>query len=82
VGSSNFQTELQYVAEFAKHYVIGPNNVQIGIVTFANFVRNEFEMNTTKNNYSLLTGHWGSDLILCNCISFSFLYHRIVEHEL
>ena len=49
MGSSNFQTELQYVAEFAKHYVIGPNNVQIGIVTFASFVRNEFEMNTTKN---------------------------------
>ena len=49
MGFSNFQTELQYVAEFAKHYVIGPNNVQIGIVTFATFVRNEFEMNTTNN---------------------------------
>lgn len=45
----DFQTELQSVAEFAKFYVIGPHNVQIGIVTFSSTARNEFDMNSFTN---------------------------------
>lgn len=44
VGSSAFQTELQFIAEFAKHYVIGPRNVQIGIVTFSGSPTKEFDL--------------------------------------
>ena len=44
VGSSAFQTELQFIAEFAKHYVIGPRNVQIGVVTFSGSPKKEFDM--------------------------------------
>ena len=49
IGAEHFKKELGFIAEFAKHYVIGPTNVQIGIVTFTSKVRNEFNMNTYKN---------------------------------
>jgi collagen type VI alpha len=49
IGSGHFKKELEFIAEFAKHYAIGPNNVQIGIVTFSANVRNGFNMNTYKN---------------------------------
>jgi hypothetical protein len=39
VGKSAFQTELQFIAEFAKHYVIGPRNVQIGVLSPAAVVK-------------------------------------------
>lgn len=44
VGKSAFQTELQFIAEFAKHYVIGPRNVQIGVVTFSGSPTKEFDL--------------------------------------
>jgi collagen type VI alpha len=45
----DFQKELQSVAEFAKFYVIGPHDVQIGIVTFSSTARNEFYLNSFTN---------------------------------
>jgi Mg-chelatase subunit ChlD len=44
VGKSAFQTELQFIAEFAKHYVIGPRNVQIGVVTFSGSPTKVFDL--------------------------------------
>lgn len=45
IQASNFQLELQFIAEFAKHYVISPTNVQIGVMTFTTTVYDHFAMN-------------------------------------
>ena len=52
VGTTNFQKQKNFVARFAQSFSIGPRNVQIGVVTWATTVHNEFNLNTfhTKND--------------------------------
>lgn len=82
IGNRYFRKELGFIAEFAKHYVIGPNNVQIGIVTFSSNVRNVFNMNTYTNindlerevmhiNYEGGSTHTGEGLRYVRMNSFS-----------
>ena len=46
VGSSNFQKQKQFVAQFAQSFNIGhgPNDVQIGALTWSSAVHNQFNM--------------------------------------
>lgn len=53
ITSSNFQLELQFIVEFAKHYVISPSNVQIGVITFNSRVYEHFAMNDYQDINSL-----------------------------
>ena len=54
VGTTNFQKQKQFVAKFAQSFTIGPRNVQIGVVTFATRVHNEFNLNTHHTKSSLV----------------------------
>ena len=46
VGTTNFQKQKNFVADFVGNFNIGPNNVQIGVVTVASEPHNEFNLNT------------------------------------
>lgn len=54
VGTTNFQKQKDFVAKFAQSFTIGPHNVQIGVVTFASTVHNEFNLNTFHDKHSLV----------------------------
>ena len=54
VGSSNFQKQKDFVARFAQSFDIGPNNVQIGVETFATSPRHEFNMNSHRTKADLV----------------------------
>ena len=43
-----------FVAQFAQSLDIGPNRVQIAVVTFANKAQQEFNLNTSNNQISLI----------------------------
>ncbi|XP_067680567.1 collagen alpha-4(VI) chain-like [Haliotis asinina] len=53
-GSANFNKQLDFVNNFARELEIGPNNVQLSVVTFATSVKNEFYLNTYSNKADLL----------------------------
>ncbi|XP_071136869.1 matrilin-3-like [Mytilus edulis] len=55
VKIQNFRRGLNFIKDFAKHYTIGHNNVQIGVVTFANTVRKEIGLNQYSNRQALNT---------------------------
>ena len=55
MGTPNFQKQKDFVAHFAQSFDIGPNKVQIGVVTFANSPHNEFNLNTYHNKHDLIT---------------------------
>ncbi|XP_046571856.1 collagen alpha-4(VI) chain-like [Haliotis rubra] len=53
-GSTNFNKQLDFVNNFARELEIGPNNVQISVVTFATAVKNEFYLNAYNTKAGLL----------------------------
>ena len=53
-GSTNFHKQLQFVEKFVQAYDIGPNKVQVSIVTFASAPHNAFYLNTYHDKASLL----------------------------
>lgn len=54
VGSANFQKQLDFVKKFANTFDIGPNNVQIGVETFATTPHHQFFMNKYPTKPTLL----------------------------
>ncbi|XP_046370521.2 collagen alpha-4(VI) chain-like isoform X2 [Haliotis rufescens] len=53
-GSENFKKQLNFVNNFARELNIGPNNVQLSVVTFATNVKNEFWLNNFTTKADLL----------------------------
>lgn len=53
-GASNFQTQLEFVGNFSSRFFIGPDAVQVGLVTFASKTQNEFWLNTYSNTSDVL----------------------------
>lgn len=53
-GSANFQKQVDFVKDFVKRYQIGPNNVQVGLVTFSSSAHNIFYFDTYSDQASLL----------------------------
>ena len=53
----NFEKQLDFMVEFVQAYDIGPgpNQVQVGAITFSHYVNNEFNMNTFSYKTSLIT---------------------------
>ncbi|XP_071160140.1 matrilin-4-like [Mytilus edulis] len=56
VGTRNFDIELQFIAEFAKHYTIGPNDVQMGVISFTTLVTEHFTLKDYANINDLTRG--------------------------
>ncbi|CAG2200987.1 unnamed protein product [Mytilus edulis] len=56
IGTHNFDIELNFIAEFAKHYTIGPNDVQMGVITFNTQVTEHFTLNNYANINDLTRG--------------------------
>jgi collagen type VI alpha len=54
VGSSNFRKQLDFVKKFANTFDIGPQNVQIGVETFATTPHHQFFMNKYPSKSTLL----------------------------
>lgn len=48
-GSTNFETQLQFVSNFSSRFFIGPDAVQIGLATFSSNPQNQFWLNTYSN---------------------------------
>lgn len=53
-GVNNFQTQLEFVGNFSSRFFIGPDAVQIGVVTFATNIQNEFWLNTYSNTSDIV----------------------------
>ncbi|KAJ8309545.1 hypothetical protein KUTeg_014419 [Tegillarca granosa] len=53
-GETNFHKQLDFVGDFVKKFQIGPNAIQIGMVTFSTNARNDFYFNTYHDRLSLL----------------------------
>lgn len=53
-GQTNFQKQLDFVGDFVKKFQIGPNAIQIGMVTFSSSARNDFYFKTYHDSLSLL----------------------------
>ena len=53
VGTTNFQKQKDFVAHFAQSFDIGPQKVQIGVVTFSSATHNIFNMNKYHDKTSL-----------------------------
>ncbi|CAC5376175.1 COL12A [Mytilus coruscus] len=69
VGAVNYRLGLNFIKDFAKHYKIGPHNVQIGVVTFSGDATEEFnlkqyskikELNTAIDNITYPSKHSGT----------------------
>ncbi|CAC5407784.1 COL6A [Mytilus coruscus] len=56
IGTRNFDIELKFIAEFAKHYTIGPNDVQMGVISFTTRVTEHFTLNDYANINDLTRG--------------------------
>ena len=54
MGDENFTKQKQFIANFAQSTTIGPQNFQIGVVTFSRSVRNEFDLSTHHDVSSLV----------------------------
>ncbi|XP_033728140.1 collagen alpha-3(VI) chain-like [Pecten maximus] len=54
-GLVNFNRQLDFVKNFVKLVKIGPNNVQIGVVTFESEEHNEFDLNEHLNSKDLIS---------------------------
>ncbi|XP_060081669.1 collagen alpha-1(XII) chain-like [Ylistrum balloti] len=53
-GLPNFQKELQFVSNFVNNANIGPQNIQVGLVTFSDIVKNEFYLDTYHNKIDIM----------------------------
>lgn len=54
-GTLNFQKQLDFVSRVANDFQIGPNHVQIGMITFSDFPNLEFYLNQYPNKAALLS---------------------------
>ncbi|KAL3875072.1 hypothetical protein ACJMK2_038010 [Sinanodonta woodiana] len=54
-GSANFHKMLDFVTNFANQFSVGPNDVQIGLVTFSTYARNEFYLNSYSDKMDLIS---------------------------
>ena len=54
IGSSDFQTQLRFVEGVANDFTIGPQDVQIGVVTFSSNVHNEFSLIDFNNDQTII----------------------------
>ncbi|KAJ8308221.1 hypothetical protein KUTeg_013095, partial [Tegillarca granosa] len=52
-GSSNFQKQIDFIKNFTDHFTIGPDKVQIGLVTFSTAPTNQFWLNSYSNKPDL-----------------------------
>ena len=73
VGTTNFEKQINFVADFAGTFDIAPNVVRVGVVTFASVANNEFNLNTFRgraetinaiNNIEYISGGTRTDLAL------------------
>lgn len=53
-GPENFQTEVDFVYNFAAQFSIGTNNVQFSVVTFSSDVRNNFYFSDYSSRHDVL----------------------------
>ncbi|XP_076078115.1 uncharacterized protein LOC143048353 isoform X3 [Mytilus galloprovincialis] len=69
VGAANYRHGLNFIKDFAKHYKIGPQNVQIGVVSFSGSATEEINMkqytkihdlNTAIDNITYPSQHSGT----------------------
>jgi secreted protein with Ig-like and vWFA domain len=54
-GTLNFQKQLDFVSRVANDFQIGPNHVQIGMLTFSDYPNLEFYLNQYTDKASLLS---------------------------
>ncbi|CAG2247117.1 COL6A [Mytilus edulis] len=55
VGAANYRHGLNFIKDFAKHYKIGPQNVQIGVVSFSGSATEEINMKQYAKIHDLNT---------------------------
>ncbi|WAR18708.1 CO6A3-like protein [Mya arenaria] len=55
-GEPNFRKQLAFVSNFTTPYDIGPDKVQVSVVTFSTSPHNAFYLNTYRDRASLLNG--------------------------
>ena len=81
VGTTNFEKQKNFVADFAGTFDISPNSVRVGVVTFASEPNNEFNLNTFQsrdetvngiNNIGYIFGGTRTDLALTYAAENSF----------
>ncbi|KAL3875024.1 hypothetical protein ACJMK2_037965 [Sinanodonta woodiana] len=54
-GDTNFQKQLDFVSRLSNDFSIGKDQVQIGLITFATYPKNEFYLNTYTTKSTLLS---------------------------
>ncbi|XP_046585152.1 uncharacterized protein LOC124292144 [Haliotis rubra] len=54
VGADNFRYMIQYVQNLVRHWDIGPQRVQVGVVTYGNGARNQFYLNNYQTGAQLV----------------------------
>ena len=56
VGTTNFEKQKNFVADFAGTFDIAPNAVRVGVVTFASVANNEFNLNSFQSRDKTING--------------------------
>ncbi|XP_033736270.1 collagen alpha-6(VI) chain-like isoform X1 [Pecten maximus] len=85
-GHTNFNKQLQFMGDFVKQFQIGPQNVQVGLVTFSTSAHNEFYFNTYHDQAGILnklnnvhysggTTHTDAGLQYSRLFHFTSTYH-------
>ncbi|XP_071091876.1 uncharacterized protein [Haliotis cracherodii] len=54
VGADNFRYMIQYVQNLVRHWEIGPQRIQVGVVTYGNGARNQFYFNNYQTGAQLV----------------------------
>ncbi|XP_069108623.1 LOW QUALITY PROTEIN: cartilage matrix protein-like [Argopecten irradians] len=54
VGETDFRKLLNFVSDFAQYAIVGPNNIQMSVLTFASDVTANFELNTYDRSDSII----------------------------
>lgn len=54
ITRTNFDKQLNFVRDFAKQYIIGPNNIQVGVATFSTSVQEQIRLNQYSSAPALL----------------------------
>ncbi|KAK3604612.1 hypothetical protein CHS0354_027465, partial [Potamilus streckersoni] len=54
-GITNFKKQLDFVRDFAYQFQIGPQNVQISVITFGSHAKEEFPLNRYQDQATLLS---------------------------
>ncbi|XP_021367855.1 collagen alpha-3(VI) chain-like isoform X2 [Mizuhopecten yessoensis] len=53
-GAANFEKQKDFVSTFANSLVIGPDDIQLSVVTFESSIHNQFNLDTYENKTDLL----------------------------